>query len=313
MRGVDLNPEIHCDFPERVNPRLDDVETWTTSWRWRHGLVTGAEDDVRFRLAGFGELAARTYPEADFEGLAIASDWAVWLFAFDDLYDEERLAQPLYAEIRRLVDVGWALSPEVPVSDDPFAVSLRDLITRIMLRSGPVAVSTFARHVLMYLLGLASEVANQGDDHMPTVAEYIAMRRATGAVPSCLALIPISTNRLVPSHLTHHPDVARLTRMTVDIVCWANDVRSCAKEVARSPHPRNLPVVMADEYGWPLPEAMRRAATRVSALIEDFADLRARVMAWAPLELAGYVRGLEAWIRGNLDWSARTKRYSIAA
>jgi hypothetical protein len=51
----------------------------------------------------------------------------------------------------------------------------------------------------------------------------------------------------------------------------------------------------------------------VTALIQEFAELRTGVMAWAPLELAGYVRGLEAWIRGNLDWSAHTKRYTMAA
>lgn len=312
MRTADLQPEIRCDFPERVNPRLDEVESWSAAWRRRHGLTT-AEDDVRFRTARFGELAARAYPDADFEGLAIASDWAVWLFAFDDLYDEERLAQPLHGAIRRLTDLSWALSYEGPVPDDPFAVALRDLVTRVALRSGTSAAGTFSRHVLMYLLALAAEVANQDADYVPTVDEYVVMRRGSGAVPSCLALIPVSTNRLVPGHLAYHPDVARLTELTVDIVCWANDIRSCPKEVARSRHPLNLPVVIARERGCQLPEALELAAARVNGLIREFAELRARVTAWAPLELACYVRGLEAWIRGNLDWSARTPRYTMAA
>lgn len=85
MTGTRTHEAGHVDAR---GPGADDADARSAEYMARFGLAGGAARSTRL-TAGLNRIAARIAPYADPFAAQVLSDLAVWVFAFDDLCDED--------------------------------------------------------------------------------------------------------------------------------------------------------------------------------------------------------------------------------
>jgi len=121
----------------------------------------------------------------------------------------------------------------------------------------------------------------------------------------------------VPDREWSLPAVQALRDMVAAIVGWDNDLTSMEKEVHRArerglPAVQNLVAVLAQDGGLSLGEAVQVTAAMRDHAVARFLRLRDDVAVDGSPELGRYANGLGQWIRGYLDYSRLSPRYTDA-
>jgi hypothetical protein len=101
-----------------------------------------------------------------------------------------------------------------------------------------------------------------------------------------------------------------LAQQSTNIACWANDILSYPKEVARSRSVHSLPPILSAQYGIDMPEALHRAGQMHDHAVRQYLEQEAAARAHAGPQLHRYLDDLRFWMTGNLDWSLETRRYN---
>ena len=309
-------PTLQCPFGNEISPHADMVDRHVANWACDFGLLTDPGDVDRYRRARVGRLAARTSPGSRIEALNVLADWQMWLFIFDDRYCDES-ETGIHPE--RLSQV---IAPFLPVLDgtgareqkeNPFTAALGDLMERLALMASGPQVFRFLSAVRGYFLAQFWEAAHRAADRPAGLADYQAMRRHSGAVPTCLALIDLAAGFELADGEFCRRDVQAVTDIAVNVTCWANDILSYPKESARSLKVHSLPAILAREGGMSPAEAVAAAATMHDAEVARYVRDEEQVRRHATPELSRYLDGLRAWMSGNFHWSLETGRYGLAA
>ncbi|MEV7013134.1 4-epi-cubebol synthase [Streptosporangium sp. NPDC051022] len=295
-----------------MNPNVERVDTETLEWLVGSGLVADTETVERYRRAKYGWLGARTYPYAEHHLLRLVTDWCVWLFAFDDAFCEsDRRA----AEIARALPQFYAVLEDLDGGyqvDDVFAKALMEIKGRIAAYAGADQLARWCGVTKDYLFAQVWEAANREDEVIPPVEDYIFMRRRTGAMLTVFALIDVASgHRLTPDEW-RHPDMRAITKSATDVVVWDNDLISYAKESESGNFRNNLVNVLARHRGYSRQGAMEAIGGMRNRAVADMVALRPSLEALGSEAVLAYVRGLEFWISGSVDYSLTSSRYTLA-
>jgi len=308
----DRAPSLFCPFPSRVNDHAEDADAHTLEWLADHNLLSGHEYD-HFRGYRCGWLAARAYPNADFDRVIVASDWIGWLCALDNHCDESGLgARPaqLTRVLARLSEILQSDRPRAEVHDGPLEASFADLLRRMADLSSKAWRTEFAADVEIFFDALVWESTNRAQDTIPSLADYLAMRPRSSAMDHCVDLIALAEELEIAPEVRGSPGLKDLAAKAINAVCWANDLFSLERELAGG-SPNNLVLVVQHDRGCSLEEARQSVVDMHDAEVRSFIDLQAQVTAEAPTgpEVQAYLLGLRCWMRGNLEWSHETARY----
>ncbi|WP_219511613.1 terpene synthase family protein [Nonomuraea ceibae] len=304
-------PPLPCPFPNEINEHAAEVDAESHSWLAASHLLPGAETLEHFRRSKIGMLAARTNPLVPRDALRLINDWYNWLFAFDDAFCEGELMGHRASALAR------ALPPLLEILDrrrepeggDPFGVTLRELLDRIAESGTPAQVDRWRTTVKEYLFAQIWEAANREVDLIPTPEDYVLMRRITGATFTCFALIDVGGGYRLEAEEWHHPDVRMLSDLACDLIGWDNDLLSYAKERGNDKARHNLVTVLATHRTFNLQEALEEVSKMHNTAIAAFVERRAALDKWASLPVRRYVRGLEHWVRGHIEFSLGSARY----
>ncbi|MFE1899000.1 hypothetical protein [Streptomyces yangpuensis] len=91
----------------------------------------------------------------------------------------------------------------------------------------------------------------------------------------------------------------------------ANGLWSCDKEIQEpGAIPTLLPHVLMVERGISLLEAVTVTGNLCDGLIKAFETKAAAIESTAPVQM-GWLDVLRAWVRGNLEWPTRCRRYHM--
>jgi hypothetical protein len=291
---------------------VDEIDRDTLAWLAASGMIDDDDQLERFRLARYGWLGARTYPYASRELCQLATDWCVWLFAFDDAYCEsDRRA----AEIARALPQLYSVVEDLDRGEDVenvFARALLDIKSRIARQGGGDQLDRWRAMVKDYLFAQVWEAANREDDVIPTIDDYIFMRRRTGAMLTVFALIDVAAEVRLTGEEWRHPAVHAMTEHANDVVVWDNDLISYAKESSGGNIRNNLVSVLAAHTGCSTQEAMDRIGAMRDQAIASMVALKPQTEALGSPAVSAYVRGLEYWISGSVDYSLTSSRYASA-
>jgi hypothetical protein len=213
----------------------------------------------------------------------------------------------LAAEVLRVIQYDQV----PPDTANPFLPALADLCQRLRRLATPEQFDRFAAQAVYYLLALTWEAAHRERRSLADLAEYVVMRRHSGAVPTCLALIDVINGFELPGSAWSSPEIRAVSEAATDITCWANDILSYPKEVRRSTEVLSLPAVLSHEQGMSAAQAMAEAARLYQERIRDYQQLEEPLLKDGDEAVRRYLMDLRHWISGNLAWSYETGRYSL--
>ncbi|MEU3755772.1 hypothetical protein AB0H17_23860 [Streptomyces olivoreticuli] len=330
-------PRLEYPFESLVSPLADEVDAECFRWGLEQRIFH-LGDPEEYRGTRVGWLAARTAPCATREGLQLLADWQMWLFAFDDGFcDESEFGARPATMIRRVVDfagvlesgggeyhaahsAGELLDVENGLGgclgravESPFRAALADLAVRLRPCAQGYQWARFVSAVQGYFMAQCWEAANRSATGAggapPPPTEYVRLRRHSGAVRTCIALTDVADGFALPAEDYDDPEVVAVTDMAVDVACWANDIMSYPKEVARSQIVHSLPAVLGHWRGLDPQQALQDAARMHDEQVRRYLAAERTVRARASEPLYRYLDGLRFWMSGNLSWSLETARY----
>lgn len=310
-----LLPTLSCPFPSLISPYADQVDQETFSWLVASRMIADQAELDRYREAAYGRLGARTYPYADPGMLRLATDWCVWLFAFDDAFCEsDRRAAEIARALPQLLAVLDDLDRRHDGArvDDPFARAMLDVKTRVLATASADQLDRWRTVTKDYLFAQVWEAANREDAVVPTYGDYIFMRRRTGAMLTVFALIDLATGHPLTPDEWRHPDVRAITESANDVVVWDNDLFSYAKERNGVNSRNNLVSVLARHRHRSIQHAMNQIGKMRDDAIMRMLMLRAELATLGSEAVDAYVKGLEHWISGSIAYSATSPRYTSA-
>ncbi|MGA4844255.1 terpene synthase family protein [Streptomyces sp. G45] len=311
---------VALPWPLRSNPRVPRARERSLLWLEEYGLLDArgftADEFTDWRLA---ELAGFFFPEADEEGLQLASDLMGWYFApFDDQFDG-----PLGHDPRRAATICDGLlaalarpAPARPASWSPGARALADLWRRSRLGTSP---AWQARALLSWKGYLAAQVAESVDRHhgrTPDARDCLRRRQATSA-HVVIDLIERTGGFEVPDLAWHHPVLTELRQLTSELIGLTNDLCSLEKEEACGDRANNVVLVLEDERSLSRAEAIaevtrlaQRRVTRFLDVQDRAADLHCVLSPSGRTAVERFLRGLQTLVRGDSEWERSSGRYA---
>ena len=307
-------PRLSCPFRDEISPHADDVDQHVIDWACRFQLPHDEAERARLACTKVGRLAARTTPRASLAGLELLADWQMWLFLFDDRFSDESVTGADLVRLSHLVTAFMLVldNPDEPAyRGGPFSTALGDVVDRLVKLASAPQAARFVSAVRGYFLAQFWEAANRAGDRPACLTEYTAMRRHSGAVPTCMALIDVAEGFELPKGDYWRPEVRALSDIAVNVTCWANDILSFPKEAERSVKVHSLPAVLAAERQLELAGALSAAAAMHDAEVQRYLRAEARVRQAAGPALRCYLDGLRSWMAGNYYWSLETGRYNV--
>ncbi|MEH1016685.1 terpene synthase [Micromonospora sp. CPCC 206060] len=316
MRGLAVAALTRPPFPSRVHSGVAEAGATSARWASEFGLVATTATAERLAQANPADLAGRACPDADSDRLLLLTDLVTWLFAFDDSCDDDGLgADParLSPTVVRLLDILDLLGVPAPAGPlaaaGPFGVALHDLCRRARDVAPPGLLLRFAGQLRDYLLALLWEAANRERDRVPGVAEYVRMRRYTGAVQPSFTLTDLAHDAFPVSGRLADPRLTALDAVAADLVCWCNDAFSYDKEHRLSRDGHNLTVAIARETGQDERAALLATAGRFNAGLRRYAELESALLTDGEPAVVRFAAARRCWIRGTYDWSLNAARY----
>jgi len=97
-----------------------------------------------------------------------------------------------------------------------------------------------------------------------------------------------------------------------DMVCWSNDVYSYNMEQAKGHSGNNIITVIMRQKGVDLQTASDLVGEHFQTLMDRFLSVKNQLPSWGPSVdaiVTRYLKSMEHWIIGNLEWSFETQRY----
>lgn len=308
------SPAVFCPLLPRISPHADEVHRSALHWATRHGLLERPGAQAAFAAARFANLMSRAHPGASAADLALATDWLTAIFALDDLLEAALVAEPerMRAGIEDLLA---RLATDTVGGIDAFgrriAAALADVWRRTTPRVSDAWRSRFVGHVAEYLHGTIWESGNRARNALPTVAEYLAMRRHTAATEMFFDLIEPVHGFELPAGALDDQDFQALRRHGGTAIGLFNDLISWRKEMADGDL-HNIVFIVAQHFGLDPVEAIAAAVAEHDAQVASFLSARDALALgeWAS-DPAVRIAAADVghWVRGNLDWSLESGRY----
>ncbi len=302
--------ELFCPFESGINPHADEVQAESIEWADRFGLIESDVHRAKLERSRIARLEALVFHTASREVLQLAADWTTLFCLLDDHVERDSLGPiELSAYLARVLsgfrDAGNLVR-------DPIANGFADLRTRMRDLAGEKWVMRFGEHLEGLFCGYLWEEINRRKKLRPSHLDYRTMRVDTIGLRPQFLFGELAEGIELPEPLRSHPDILDLEVTVSRAVGWANDIFTCSKEM-QSGEVHNLVLVLMDSERLPLFEAVRRAAAVHDDEVRTFLSITSGLPEFGGADeaiVARYVHMLRCWIRGHLDWSSETGRYS---
>jgi hypothetical protein len=309
-------PPLYCPYPSGINPFTDEVERESVRyWSELLGLKPGSPARQKLEVAQFGVFIGRNYPRVTQEDLQLILDFTVWFFFWDDLCDEGLRSDPELIDQMNAEADGVLLGSAPEPTAGPLLQSLWGIRQRLGRRMHPRGLVRFVRNLQDCLESMVWQASERRQGIVQSRETYERFRRLSGGVIPMLDMIEMGENVLLPINVRYHPSVAKLMRCFNNLLCWANDIFSAAKEMEHQDE-HNIVCVIACEEGAPVQRAVNRAAQIHDREMLRFEELLEAIPSFNPqadADLRRVIASMRSWLRGNIDWSTATKRYGHLA
>jgi germacradienol/geosmin synthase len=325
-------PEIYMPFPVRLSPHLDATRRNSMEWARRMGMVSVRADipgsglftEERLTAEDWPLCAAGMKPDASGPALDLLTEWIIWGAYADDyipaVYVTSRdmgSAKAFVARQSAFMPIGSRLTP-APVT--AIEHGLLDLWRRTAATMPPAVQRQLRRGVEELLEGWLWELANRILHRIPDPIDYVEMRRVTLGSELTMTLCQLGTE--LPQALFATRTLRSLAHCAQDFCGLLNDLYSYQKEIQFEGELHNGVLVAQKFLDCSRPEAITIVNNLMTARVEQLEYLVATELPVLcnHLELderarrgvARYVKDIENWMAGQLNWCRATGRYAEA-
>lgn len=306
-------------LPLRLHPAWQAGARRNLAWLTERRLLSPRSARL-YDLFQSERLVGYVFPYATDRGLDLANRIVSVCTLLDDQFDGPVGRDP--AAARRVSEsfITLLYDPGAAARDGPlhraFAEVWRDSCAGRSAFWRARAADSWHR----YLCSLVHEAGNRSRAGVLPLECYLEQRLVTGAMQQFTDACEVAGEFEVPPMAFHLPHLRRLRALTADFVSLANDLASLEKELAAG-ETDNLVVVMREEQGCSLEEALERAYRFVAETVTRFVRLREELpRVCAEQDLAAeereaavrYADALAYWISGYERWQRETGRYRQA-
>ena len=257
----------------------------------------------------YTDLMAGYYLGAPDEVLQAIADYSAWFFVWDDRHDRDIVHRRPAAWRRLRLRLHAALdSPRRYLHhQDPLVAAFADSVVRLYSFLPDTWNARFARHFHAVIDAYDREFHNRTEGVIPTVEEYLVLRRLTFAHHIWTDLLELSAGCELPDIVRKHPAFRRAALLSQEFAAWYNDLCSLPKEIAGD-EVHNLGISLIAHEGLTLEEAIAEVGRRVEKCISDFVVAERGALRFAEILADGTVRGKElsvavgACVRNMRNW-----------
>jgi epi-isozizaene synthase len=240
----------------------------------------------------YTDLMAGYYLGAPDEVLQAIADYSAWFFVWDDRHDRDIVHGRTAAWRRLRFRLHRAL--DAPTDhlhhEDPLVAGLADSVGRLFAFLPDTWNARFTRHFHDVIEAYDREFRNRVAGRVPTVAEYLALRRLTFAHWIWTDLLELGAGRELPDRVRKNPAYRRAALLSQEFAAWYNDLCSLPKEIAGD-EVHNLGISLVTHEGMTLEEAVDELRRRVEECITEFLVVEQDALRLAERLDDGTVRG----------------------
>ncbi|WP_328876643.1 multidrug MFS transporter [Streptomyces sp. NBC_00287] len=287
-------PVIEAAFPRQLHPYWPRLQEKTRTWLLEKRLMPADKVEEYADGLCYTDLMAGYYIGAPDEVLQAIADYSAWFFVWDDRHDRDIVHRRPSAWRRLRFRLHAALdAPEDHLHhEDPLVAGFADSMVRLYSFLPSTWNARFARHFHSVIEAYDREFHNRTNGIIPTVEDYLALRRLTFAHWIWTDLLEPSAGHELPDSVRKHPAYRRAALLSQEFAAWYNDLCSLPKEIAGD-EVHNLGISLIKHEGLTLEEAVVEVRRRVEECISEFLVAERAALRLADDLADGTLRGKE--------------------
>jgi len=319
-RVAPFEVEINCPLASRLHADQETIQEQHRAWARTFDLLPGSESFQRFCDTRFDLLISYQLYDLPVESAVTASHLMAWFFVFDDVMDIDHGSEPGIQEYREKLckqhlDVlgGAGAHADDPQCIRAFSDYLRK-VEKLTRERGTFWYERMKHHLREYVQGACWEShigpTNALNTNTPL---YLQIRYMSVGVAPCLDLMAIIM-QVPPAPFQDNLFINRLERLAINYSIWVNDLAGLGRDIKRGLG--NVIFTLEKDHSLSLADAVKMVGRMCDEELKAFLEVERQL----PMLLgeayekdrvayAAYVDVLKRWMRGLVDWSARTARY----
>ncbi|MGF6886721.1 geranylgeranyl pyrophosphate synthase [Nocardia sp. GAS34] len=253
------SPQAHRDvFPQ-------EVTRWLRGWLLDTGLVVTPAELDHPRWAGtFRIPAALALAPVDAARGQAAVGLAVLAFLWDDLFEDPQLTDPeAVTALRRGLVATLRQDPQTPWRPGAIPTSWASLWPRAREGRSARWQERFLDGLEEWCEACEREAHHRINGYIPSTADYLPLRKSTGAFDSMIAGLEVYQDRELPLMLRNHPVLRRLEELLFKVTFAENDLVSLDRDEADHV-PYNLVRAIRHETGCTRREAVEQVQRQLA-------------------------------------------------
>ncbi|QIJ64666.1 multidrug MFS transporter [Streptomyces sp. JB150] len=285
---------IEAAFPRQLHPYWPRLQEKTRTWLLEKRLMPADKVEEHADGLCYTDLMAGYYLGAPEEVMQAIGDYSAWFFVWDDRHDRDIVHRRPQAWDRLRARLHTALDhPRGHLRhEDPVVAAFADSVLRLYSFLPGTWNARFARHFHAVIEAYDREFRNRTEGVVPSVEEYLELRRLTFAHWIWTDLLEPSAGIELPDPVRKHPAFWRAALLSQEFAAWYNDLCSLPKEIAGD-EVHNLGISLITHEGLTLEEAIAEVRQRVERCISDFVTAEREALRFADSLDDGTVRGKE--------------------
>ncbi|KAG9042910.1 hypothetical protein FS837_010231 [Tulasnella sp. UAMH 9824] len=300
-----------CPIPRSVNPFYHPTAVEAEEFLAKFGLGSGGEHKRAFWARNIGLLTVMSHPLADIE--CPLADWIRCLFAFETVMDKDDLLM--------LDEDGgpWAYEIAMEALDDLLYYRAKFWTgegMRYFLEHAQLADCTegtrrrFFEATQRYLSAVPEQVEKRRNGIIPSLDEYLALRRETSGLKMCFAVGEFGLMMRVPDAVFDDEMMKTMQECAIDIAVLYKDMSDGRFEQGDT---CNIIAVAMQEKDLTFEAAWDFATELSLERMALFFDCRGKLHSYGPdvdQQVRSYIDLLEDWNRSETEcWDHESQQF----
>ncbi|MER7518457.1 terpene synthase family protein [Streptomyces sp. NPDC126499] len=323
--GPSLLPEFDLPYPLSLSPHHEEVRRLSLDWAQEMGLLEDIWDRPMAEGFDLALCSAGLDPDATLEELVLSAEWLTWGTYGDDYYPlvfgRSRNLPGAREQTERFKSCMPLEDPAAGagLAVNPMERSLADLWARTAGPMAPEARAQLRAAVDAMLDSWLWELHNQAQHRVPDPVDYIEMRRTTFGSELTMLMCRLRHAEALPPELYRTGTVRALEGSVMDYATLLNDLFSYQKEVEVEGEVHNGVLVLQKFFDCDYPTAVAMVDDLMRGRLRQYEHVKRNevpvLLGDLGLDAAGraafatYLRELEDWLAGILNWHRGVRRY----